>query len=46
MNILYYHYYCTDLSYDILHCTLNEIKRSGLYDNLQTITINIVGENE
>lgn len=46
MNILYYHYYCTDLSYDILHCTLNEIKRSGLYDNLQTITINIVGEND
>ena len=46
MNILYYHYYCTDLSYDILHYTLNETKRSGLYDNLQTITINIVGEND
>lgn len=45
MNFVYYHYYCTELSFDILLQTLNYIKQSELYDNTESITINIVGEN-
>lgn len=45
MNFIYYHYYCTELSFDILLETLNYIKQSELYDNTESITINITGDN-
>jgi len=45
MNFVYYHYYCTELSFDILLQTLNSIKQSELYDNIESITINITGDN-
>lgn len=44
MNFVYYHYYCTELSFDILLQTLNHIKQSELYDNTESITINITGD--
>ena len=44
MNFVYYHYYCTELSFDILLQTLNYIKQSELYDNTESITINITGD--
>lgn len=45
MNFIYYHYYCTELSFDILLQTLNYIKQSELYDNTESIIINITGDN-
>lgn len=44
MNFIYYHYYSTELSFNILVETLNHIKQSKLYDNTESITINITGD--
>ena len=44
-KIIYYHYFCTDKSFDILSRTLDEIIKSDLYENINKLHINIVGEN-
>lgn len=44
-NIIYYHYFCADKSLKILSRTLDEILESDLYENINKLHINIVGEN-
>jgi hypothetical protein len=43
-KIIYYHYFCTDKSLDILSAMVDEILESDLYDNINEFHINIVGE--
>jgi len=44
-KIIYYHYFCTDKSFDILSRTLDEIIKSDLYENINKLHINIIGAN-
>jgi len=44
MNIhIFYHLYCTESSIELFTDTFIKIKESGLYDNLETIHVNLVG---
>lgn len=42
---IYYHYFCTDKSFNILSKTLDEILESNLYNKIDKLHINITGEN-
>ena len=43
MNKIYFHYWCTPRTFNILSRTIDEIRDSGLWDNVKVITINVMG---
>ena len=43
MNTIFIHYYCTGISHDIYSELLKDIFDSGLYDNVGSIVVNVVG---